>query len=92
MLLPPLEDMTAVQTALIHVTAALAAGLLERRHAGQLLYALQQAANNLRFLARAQAQAQAATLAPNAGQQTAPQAMGSPPCRPPLARGWARSG
>ena len=59
LLLPPLEDLNAVQTALIHVTAALAARLLDRHHAGQLLYALQQAASNLRFLARAQARAAA---------------------------------
>ena len=65
LVLPPLEDMNEVQAALVHVSAALAAGLLERRRAGQLLYALQQAANNLRFLARAQAQAQAA-IAPDA--------------------------
>ena len=57
LVLPPLEDLNAVQTALIHVTAALAAGLLERRHAGQLLYALQQAASNLRYSDRAQTQA-----------------------------------
>src|SRR5271157_16035 len=59
LVLPPLEDMNAVQAALTHVTAALTAGLLERRRAGLLLYALQQAASNLRFLARAQTQAAA---------------------------------
>src|SRR5271157_2204290 len=52
LVLPPLEDMNSVQAALTHVTAALTAGLLERRHAGLLLYALQQASSNLRFLAR----------------------------------------
>src|SRR5271157_5130615 len=59
LVLPPLEDMSAVQAALAHVTAALTAGLLERRRAGLLLYALQQAASNLRFLARAQTEAAA---------------------------------
>src|SRR5271157_3764906 len=59
LVLPPLEDMNSVQAALTHVTAALTAGLLERRRAGLLLYALQQAASNLRFLARAQTQAAA---------------------------------
>ena len=78
LVLPPLEDMNEVQSALVHVTAALAAGLLERRHAGQLLYALQQAANNLRFQARAQAQAQSQSrLAPETGQtSTATEAAG----------------
>ena len=57
LLLPPLEDLNAVQSALIHVTAALAARLLDRHHAGQLLYALQQAASNLRFLAKTQSKA-----------------------------------
>ena len=65
----------------MHVTAALAAGLLERRRAGQLLYALQQAANNLRFLEKAQKQAQA---------QANASAMGAPPFSPVSARGWAR--
>ena len=59
LVLPPLEDMNSVQAALTHVTAALTAGLLERRHAGLLLYALQQASSNLRFLARTQTQAAA---------------------------------
>ncbi len=57
LLLPPLDDMHAVQAALVHVTAAMNAGLLERGRAGMLLYALQQAANNLRFLAQLEAQA-----------------------------------
>ena len=70
LVLPPLDDMNAVQSALTHVAAALTAGLLERRRAGQLLYALQQAANNLRFLARAQAPSKA-TLAPDANQPEA---------------------
>ncbi len=82
LLLPPLEDLNAVQSALIHVTAALAARLLDRHHAGQLLYALQQAASNLRFLAKAQAKA-AANLAPQAGQLAAtPEALGAPPFSP----------
>ena|SRR5208337_3749247 len=57
--LPPLDDMQAVQATLAHVAAALSAGLLERHRAGLLLYTLQQASSNLRFLARAQAKAQA---------------------------------
>jgi len=75
LLLPPLDDMNAVQSALTHVTAALAAGLLERRRAGHLLYALQQAAGNLRFLARIQTQA---TLAPQANRQTTTAAAAEP--------------
>jgi hypothetical protein len=67
LVLPPLEDMNGVQAALVHVAAALAAGLLERRRAGQLLYALQQAANNLRFLDKAQKQAQAQANASTVG-------------------------
>ena len=66
LVLPPLEDLNAVQAALTHVTAALVAGLLERRRAGHLLYALQQAAGNLRFLSHVQAQAK---LAPQSGRQ-----------------------
>jgi len=62
--LPPLDDMQAVQAALAHVAAALSAGLLERHRAGLLLYTLQQASSNLRFLARAQAQAQSAGAPP----------------------------
>src|SRR5208283_3855014 len=62
--LPPLDDMLAVQAALAHVAAALSAGLLERHRAGLLLYTLQQASSNLRFLARAQAQAQSAGAPP----------------------------
>src|SRR5271166_5536224 len=65
--LPPLDDMQAVQAALAHVAAALSAGLLERRHAGLLLYTLQQASGNLRFLARAEAQAQVQAQAQSAG-------------------------
>jgi hypothetical protein len=81
LLLPPLEDLNAVQSALIHVTAALAARLLDRHHAGQLLYALQQAASNLRF--QAKAQSKAANLTPQAGQLAAtPEALGAPPFSP----------
>jgi len=45
--LPPLEDMHAVQVALMQVTDALAADTIDPRRAGLLLYALQQAASNL---------------------------------------------
>ena len=79
LLLPPLEDLNAVQSALIHVTAALAARLLDRHHAGQLLYALQQAASNLRFLAKTQAKAAAASLAPQAAHPAPPGTLGAPP-------------
>jgi len=65
--LPPLDDMQAVQATLAHVAAALSAGLLERHRAGLLLYTLQQASSNLRFLARAQAKAQAQAQAQSAG-------------------------
>ena len=68
LVLPPLDDMHAVQAALVHVTAAMTAGLLERGRAGMLLYALQQAANNLRFLAQAEAEAKS-NAAPEAGPQ-----------------------
>jgi hypothetical protein len=65
--------MHAVQAALTHVAAALTAGLLERHKAGHLLFTLQQAASNLRFLASTQPQA---AVAPQAG---------SPPAAPEAA-------
>src|SRR5271166_4631308 len=49
--LPALDDLFAVQAAVEHVARALGAGLLERRQAGTLLYALQQSAINHRILA-----------------------------------------
>ncbi len=76
--LPPLEDMNAVQAALTHVTAALMAGLLERRRAGQLLYALQQASSNLRFLAQIQTQTQSKALADVASPAGQPEAAAPP--------------
>jgi hypothetical protein len=45
--LPPLEDMHAVQVALMQVANGLAQDAIEPRRAGLLLYALQQAASNL---------------------------------------------
>ncbi len=83
LLLPPLEDLNAVQSALIHVTAALAARLLDRHHAGQLLYALQQAASNLRFLAKAQAKAQP----PTSRKRRSPRAPRPPSCASGAASG-----
>ena len=47
LMLPALDDLNAVKAALTQVTWALTSGLLERRSAGLLLYALQQAATNL---------------------------------------------
>ena len=90
LVLPPLEDLHAVQAALTHVTAALTAGLLEQRRAGLLLYALQQASSNLRFLARTQTQAEAqpqadshsqsqSNVAPEAGQPAAASEAGESP-------------
>src|SRR5271165_1567615 len=49
--LPALDDLYAVQAAVEQVARALGAGLLERRQAGTLLYALQQSAINHRILA-----------------------------------------
>ena len=49
--LPALDDLYAVQAAVEHVARALGAGLMERRQAGTLLYALQQSAINHRILA-----------------------------------------
>ena len=46
--LPPLEDMHAVQTAIMNVVEGLAAGALDSKTGGLILYALQQAANNVR--------------------------------------------
>ena len=46
--LPALEDMHAVQSALMQVLDALAAGCLSERRASLLLYGLQQTASNLR--------------------------------------------
>ncbi len=45
--LPPLEDMHAVQVALMQVADGLAQDAIDPRRAGLLLYALQQAASNL---------------------------------------------
>lgn len=45
--LPPLENMHAVQVALMQVADGLAQDAIETRRAGLLLYALQQAATNL---------------------------------------------
>jgi hypothetical protein len=52
--MPALDDLFAVQAAVEHVARALGAGLLERRQAGTLLYALQQSAINHRILALVQ--------------------------------------
>src|SRR5208337_4214446 len=60
----------AVQAALIHVTAAMSAGLVEHRHGCALLYALQQAANNLRFIDH---------LAEKAARQASAVEAGEPP-------------
>ncbi|HUI83008.1 MAG TPA: hypothetical protein VL240_02225 [Candidatus Binatia bacterium] len=46
--LPPLEDMHAVQMAIIQVVEALAARAVDERRAGLMLYGLQQAASNIR--------------------------------------------
>ncbi len=46
--LPALEDMHSVQSALMQVLDALAAGCLEEKRAGLLLYGLQQAASNIK--------------------------------------------
>ena len=53
LILPLLEDMNAVQVARMQVLDALAAGLLEERRAGLLLYGLQQASTDLRSLTAA---------------------------------------
>ena len=49
--LPPLEDMYAVQCAIGNVVEALAAGTLDSKRGGLILYGLQQAANNVRMAA-----------------------------------------
>src|SRR5271169_5982728 len=48
LVLPILEDLNAVQVARMQVLDALAAGLIEDRRAGLLLYGLQQASSDLR--------------------------------------------
>ena len=48
--IPPLENMHAVQIAIQQVTEALAAEAIDPHRAGLMLYALQQAANNVRQL------------------------------------------
>src|SRR5271165_3189513 len=48
LILPLLEDMNALQVARMQVLDALAAGQLEERRAGLLLYGLQQASTDLR--------------------------------------------
>jgi len=76
LVLPPLEDLNAVQAALTHVAAALTAGLLERRRAGHLVCVLQLAASNLRFMHHVQTQA---ARQPQANQPaTAPVAADTP--------------
>jgi len=50
LILPPLEDMTAVNAGLTQVAIALAFRRIDQRTAGLLLYALQQAASNLKFM------------------------------------------
>ncbi len=75
-MLPALDDLFAVQAAVEHVARALGAGLLERRQAGTLLYALQQSAINHRILALVQMNASSRdttisgpTLSPKAGEK-----------------------
>src|SRR5271165_5287375 len=51
--LPILEDMNAVHVALQQVMDALAAGLVDQKLGGRLLYGLQQASSNLRSLTAA---------------------------------------
>jgi len=46
--LPPLEDLNAVQVAIMQVLDAITGGRIERHDAGHLLYGLQTAASNLR--------------------------------------------
>ena len=50
LLLPPLEDMDAVMVALSQVLDAHADGRLSERSAGLMLYGLQQAASNLKWM------------------------------------------
>jgi hypothetical protein len=74
--MPALDDLFAVQAAVEQVARALGAGLLERRQAGTLLYALQQSAINHRILALVQMNASSTdttlsnpTLSPKAGEE-----------------------
>jgi hypothetical protein len=78
--MPALDDLFAVQVAVEHVARALGAGLLERRQAGTLLYALQQSAINHRILALLQLNAPSVNpaLSPKEGEEGA----GAPPYSP----------
>ena len=83
--LPALDDLYAVQAAVEHVARALGAGLMERRQAGTLLYALQQSAINHRILALVQMNTASVnptlsnpTLLPKEGDKSA----GAPPYSP----------
>ena len=69
--LPALDDLFAVQAAVEHVARALGAGLMERRQAGTLLYALQQSAINHRILALLQMNTASVnpTLSPKEGEE-----------------------
>ena len=69
--LPALDDPFAVQSAVEHVARALAAGLMDRRQAGTLLWSLQQSAINHRILAllRMNAGAGAPPLSPSVGDR-----------------------
>jgi hypothetical protein len=72
LVLPPLEDLSSVQSALMQVLDAIASGQLEQRRAGLLLYGLQQAGSNLRHLHAAQlAAAQQEVAADTASQPEA---------------------
>jgi hypothetical protein len=59
LVLPPFEDMTAVNAGLTLVAVALAFRRIDQRTAGLLLYALQQAASNLKFMATMAASSEA---------------------------------
>jgi len=70
--MPALDDLYAVQVAVERVATAMAAGLLEQRLGGRLLYALQQSSGNLRVLALARMSAASRvnpTLSPKNGEK-----------------------
>ena len=78
--LPALDDLYAVQAAVEHVARALAAGLMKREDAKDLLWALQQSASNHRNLALTRIFAGAAgapPLSPDAGDRVGVDAISS---------------
>ena len=75
LVLPPLEDLASVSAALSEILQALAAGQLDQRSAGLMLYAIQQAATVFYRVAQMQMQQQAHQEAQSTRPDSPPAAM-----------------